>query len=52
LKSKFGGVEASDFRRLKELEEESFCFKFIFTEFSMNHAILKDVILKKAASLK
>ena len=46
-KSKYGGMEASDVRRLKELEEENSRLKRMFAELSMDHAILKDVISKK-----
>jgi putative transposase len=45
--SKYGGMEASDVRRLKDLEEENSRLKRIFAELSMDHAILKDVITKK-----
>ena len=40
-------MEASDVRRLKELEEENSRLKRMFAELSMDHAILKDVISKK-----
>ncbi len=46
-KSKYGGMEASDVRRLKDLEEENSRLKRMFEELSMDHAILKDVISKK-----
>jgi putative transposase len=46
-KSKYGGLEASDVRRLKDLEEENFRLKRMFAELSMDHSILKDVISKK-----
>ena len=46
-KSKYGGMEASDVRRLKDLEEENSRLKRMFAELSMDHAILKDVISKK-----
>ena len=46
-KSKYGGLEASDVRRLKDLEEENSRLKRMFAELSMDHAILKDVISKK-----
>lgn len=46
-KSKYGGLEASDIRRLKDLEEENSRLKRMFAELSMDHSILKDVISKK-----
>ena len=46
-KSKYGGLEASDVRRLKDLEEENSRLKRMFAELSMDHSILKDVISKK-----
>lgn len=46
-KSKYGGLESSDIRRLKDLEEENSRLKRMFAELSMDHSILKDVISKK-----
>ena len=46
-KSKYGGMEASDVRRLKDLEEEHARLKRMYAELSMDHNILKDVISKK-----
>jgi putative transposase len=46
-KSKYGGMETSDVRRLKELEEENSRLKRMYAELSMDHSILKDVISKK-----
>ena len=46
-KSKYGGMEASDVRRLKELEEENFRLKRMYANLSLDHEILKDVISKK-----
>jgi putative transposase len=51
-KSKYGGMEASDVKRLKDLEEENSRLKRMFAELSMDHAILKDVISKKAGALQ
>ena len=51
-KSKYGGLEASDVRRLKDLEEENSRFKRMFAELSMDHSILKDVISKKGWALQ
>jgi putative transposase len=46
-KSKYGGMEASDVRRLKDLEEENARLKKMFAELSLDHSILKEVITKK-----
>ena len=46
-KSKYGGMETSDVRRLKELEEENSRLKKMYAELSLDHSILKDVISKK-----
>ncbi|WP_410528164.1 transposase [Sphingobacterium sp. IITKGP-BTPF85] len=49
-KSRYGGMEASDVKRLKELEEENARLKKMFAELSMNHDILKEVITKKVGA--
>jgi putative transposase len=46
-KSKYGGMEASDVRRLKDLEEENARLKKMYAELSLDHSILKEVITKK-----
>ncbi len=46
-KAKYGGMEASDIRRLKDLEEENRRLKQMYAELSLDHKILKDVIEKK-----
>ena len=46
-KSKFGGMEASDVKRLKDLEDENRRLKAMFAELSLEHRILKDIIEKK-----
>lgn len=46
-KAKFGGIEASDIRRLKELEEENSKLKRMFANLSLENEALKDVIAKK-----
>ncbi|XOV87019.1 MAG: IS3 family transposase [Pseudomonadota bacterium] len=47
-KSKYGGMEASDVKRLKALEDENRRLKQMYAELSLDHKILKDVIGKKA----
>lgn len=46
-KSKYGGMEASDIKRLKELEDENRRLKHMFADLSLENAALKDVIEKK-----
>ena len=46
-KSKYGGMEASDMRKLKELEDENRRLKRLFANLSLEHDALKDVIAKK-----
>ena len=46
-RSKYGGMEASDLKRIRELEEENRRLKQMFAELSLDHKILKDVVEKK-----
>ena len=46
-KSKFGGMEASDIRRLKEAEDENRRLKQMYADLSLENRALKDVIAKK-----
>lgn len=46
-KSKYGGMEASDIIRLKELEEENRRLKQMYAELSLENRALKDVIERK-----
>jgi putative transposase len=46
-KSKYGGMEASDVRRLKELEEENNLLKHMYADISLENRALKDIITKK-----
>ena len=46
-KSRYGGKEASDVKRLKGLEEENSRLKKMYAGLSLDHSILKDVITKK-----
>ena len=50
-KSKYGGMEASDVKRLKELEEENTRLKKMYAEVSMDNRILKDLFVKKGWAL-
>ena len=46
-KAKCGGMEASDLRRLRELEEENRRLKQMYAELSLEHQVLKDIVEKK-----
>ena len=46
-KSKYGGMEVSDMRRLKELEDENRRLKQMYADLSLENNALKDVIAKK-----
>jgi len=46
-KTKYGGMEAADIRRLRELEEENRRLKHMYAELSLEHRILKEVLGKK-----
>ena len=46
-KSKYGGLDESQLRRLKELEEENRKLKRMYADLSLDHMILKDIIEKK-----
>ena len=46
-KQKYGGMQASDIKRLRELEEENRRLKKMYAELSLEHVMLKEVITKK-----
>ena len=46
-KSKYGGMEASDVKKLKELEQENAKLKRLFANVSLENAALKDLFEKK-----
>ena len=46
-KAKFGGMEVSDARRLKQLEEENRRLKQMVADLSLDKAMLQDVLSKK-----
>ncbi len=51
-KSKYGGMEVSDVKRMKELEAENSRLKRMYAELSLDHSVLKDVISKKGWALR
>jgi len=46
-KAKYGGMEASDLKRLKEIEEENRRLKQMYADLSLEHKALKDIVEKK-----
>lgn len=46
-KQKYGGMQASDIKRLRELEEENRRLKKMYAELSLEHVMLKEVLTKK-----
>jgi putative transposase len=46
-RSKYGGMDVSELRRMRELEEENRRLKQMYAELSLEHAVLKDIIEKK-----
>ena len=46
-KSKFGGLEVSEARRLRSLEEENSRLKKLLAEAMLDNAVLKDLASKK-----
>lgn len=47
-KSKFGGMDVSEAKRLRQLEEENRRLKEMVADLSLDNKILKDVISKNA----
>ena len=43
----FGGMNETDLKRLRHLEEENRRLKHMYAELSIDHRILKDVVEKK-----
>jgi len=46
-KSKYGGLDASDLRRVKELEAENAKLKRMYAELALDSAAMKHLIAKK-----
>jgi putative transposase len=46
-KAKFGGMDVSDARRLRELEEENARLKKLLADAMLGNAVLRDVASKK-----
>ena len=50
-KSKYGGMEVSDVKRMKDLEEENARLKKMFADLALDNQILKDLFTKKGWAL-
>lgn len=46
-KKRYGGMEASDLKRLKALEEENAKLKRMYAELALDHEMAKEIISKK-----
>ena len=46
-KSKYGGMDASDLKRVKELETENSRLKRLYADLALENAAMKDLIAKK-----
>ena len=46
-KSKYGGMEASDLRRVRELEAENAKLKRMYAELALENTAIKDVLGRK-----
>ncbi|GGB22451.1 transposase [Agarivorans gilvus] len=46
-KSKYGGMDASELKRVKELEEENSKLKKLFAEVSLENHAMKELFAKK-----
>lgn len=46
-KKRYGGMDASQLKRLKELEDENKRLKRMYADLSLDHQLLKEVLEKK-----
>lgn len=46
-KAKYGGMQVSDVKRIKELEEENRRLKKMYADLSLQHDITKEALTKK-----
>ena len=46
-RKKYGGMDASELKRLNELQEESTRLKKMYAELSLDHELAKEIIAKK-----
>ena len=46
-RQKYGGMEASELKRLKDLEDENRRLKKMYAELSLDHEVIKEALKKK-----
>lgn len=46
-KAKFGGMEASELKRMRDLEAENARLKAMYADLSLEHRVLKEALEKK-----
>ena len=46
-RAKYGGLDVSQLKRLRELEDENRRLKQMYADLSLDHEILKDIVTKK-----
>ena len=46
-RAKYGGLDVSQLKRLRELEDENRRLKQMYADLSLDHEILKDIVAKK-----
>lgn len=46
-KQRYGGMEASELKRLKDLEDENRRLKKMYAELSLDHEVIKEALKKK-----
>ncbi len=46
-KKKYGGMEATDLKRLRELEAENYRLKQMYASLALDHEMAKEIIEKK-----
>jgi putative transposase len=46
-RNKYGGMEASDLKRIKSLEAENLKLKRMYAELALDHEMAKEIIAKK-----
>lgn len=47
-RAKYGGLDTSQLKRLRELEDENRRLKQMYANLSLDHEILKDIVAKKS----
>ena len=47
-RAKYGGLDASKLKRMRELEEENRRLKQMYADLSLEHTVLKDIVAKKS----